>query len=365
MFSSCNSIPHTNVSEESYIKINCYNGTVCAIKSDGSLTMWGSNVFGGIGNGEIDNDDKVEPVAPYTHSFNESIIDAGSMVSSYALTKSGTLYVWGTNNSYECGTEAKSIMLPQQISSINGIKQFAMSTAFSLALIQDGTVYHAGARVHEFIDSEDYEWNYEDAEKNKAFTKLPLDFACENIYASVCSYVFLSDTSDVYIQGVLLGDPFRNTQDIHFDKPTKIDFPEKIRDVAALATNVVAVSDTGNVYVFGRPNSGLSNDKTDTMITELIYKKQISGIIDVDGNNYSVMALSKNGDCYAWGMNMYGLINESESGSEYELVPEPTKLPYADIKQISMGVSNGTALDSSGIMFIWGDNSIGQIMSLN
>ena len=103
--SSCGENTEKIIVEGSYLEhlykkdiksINCYYGTGAAVLNDGSAVFWGTNVYGGIGNGEVDNDipegEKATPVPPYRHCFDEPVIDAGSQTSSYALTESGNLY---------------------------------------------------------------------------------------------------------------------------------------------------------------------------------------------------------------------------------------------------------------------------------
>ena len=145
-----------NLYEKDIKSLNCYNGTCVAILNDDTIALWGSNVYGGIGNGEIDENEKAEAVLPYAHCFNETIIDAGSKISSYALTESGILYAWGLNNTYETGLEGKPVLKPTQINNVLDIKQVSMSTSFMLALKEDGSVYHTGVKIEQFKDSNDY-----------------------------------------------------------------------------------------------------------------------------------------------------------------------------------------------------------------
>ena len=354
-----------SIDEMKFTRLTAYNGTICGIKEDGTLVMWGSNVFAGIGNGEIDDGPGgLQVVRPYTHTFDEKIVDAGSVVSSYALTESGSLYTWGLNHSGECGTGAAPILRPQRVEGLGGIKQFSMSTAFSLALDGSGSVYHAGVMMEQFSDARDYEWNYysEEAKRHEHFTKLPLDFNSVKIDSALC-YVFLTDTAEVYMQGILLGDALEQSPDICCPEPVKLDFPERIVDIAALTTNIAALSESGRVYVFGRPETGLSDAETDIKISDLMYQKRLEGVAAIDGSDYCAMAVTADGDGYVWGLDIYGQIlksNEGKPRAEYEIIPQPVKLDYSNIRQFTMGILCGSVLDADGGVFIWGDSSAGQ-----
>ena len=350
--------------------INCYYGTGAAVLNDGSAVFWGTNVYGGIGNGKIDNDipegEKATPVPPYRHCFDEPIIDAGSVASSYALTESGNLYTWGMHGyAYETGQGDSHASIPTKVPNLTDIKQVSMASSFTLALKEDGTVYRSGSKVELVESYEEFEYGLDESKRDKFFTELPLDFKCQKVDTSSFSYVFLSDEGNVYIQGILLSDLYAKMPDLVFKAPTKIDFPEKIVDIAALTYNVVALSESGSVYVFGYPNAGLSNEETDSCVSEMIYKKDLEKIKSIDGSLYAVGALSEDGEIYVWGIDTEGLIHESNIDSQngkFEIVSEPTKLDYQNITQFCIGRCDGTAISENGDIYIWGSNSIGQII---
>ena len=350
--------------------INCYYGTGAAVLNDGSAVFWGTNVYGGIGNGEIDNDipegEKATPVPPYRHCFPEPVVDAGSVVSSYALTESGDLYTWGMHvGAPETGQEDNPVSIPTKVAGLSNIKQVSMAPSFTLALKEDGSVYHAGTRMDSVESYHEFNQELDDSKVNKAFTKLPLDFKCKKVDTSILSYVFLSDEGEVYIQGILLSDLYAKIPDLVFKDVTKIDFPEKIVDVAALTFNVVALSENGNLYMFGYPYTGVSNEETDSYISEMIYKKDLENIKSISGSLDVVGALSEDGEIYVWGIDTEGLIHESNIDSQngkFEIVSEPTKLGYRNITQFCIGRCDGTAISENGDVYIWGSNSIGQII---
>lgn len=351
------------------MSFNCYNGTPCAILEDGRLVMWGSNIFGTIGNGKIDHTDgnekaKAEP--PYCHTFEEKIVDAAALVSSYALTENGHVYTWGLNQAGECGFDTdEPILSPRKVEELTAIRQVSLSTQFILALDEDGDVYHCGLKVEQFSNINEYEYShYGDPERNCKFIRLPLNFKCEKIASSACSYVFLTGAGEVYLQGTLIGGAFREMPDLSYQSPTKLAFPEKIVDIVALTSNIIAVSASGNVYIFGQPTTGLSDETTDRKLSEYLYQKDLQDVIAVDGKEYCAMALTAGGDGYIWGLDSFGVINEENAGSplgQFDIIPQPVKLEHSNIEQFSVGTLNGTALTQDEALLIWGDNGIGQL----
>ena len=352
------------------LSLSCYNGTATAILKDGSIVLWGSNVFAGIGNGEIDVGNPGTPVNPYRHDFGRPILETGSMTSSYALTFDGELYMWGENLYNETGIEYAPILTPTKIELDFTVAQVSIMPAFTLLLTDMGEVYHAGFPIETLDRFDDYEHNNENVSKvNKQFKKLELDFLCQKIDSSVTSYVFLTLEGEVYIQGVLMGDVHREADDLVFNSPTLIDFPERIVDIAALATNTVAVSESGSVYVFGRPNAGLSDESVDELIDEFIYKKELDFPVEsVQGTESIAVIVGKNGMAYSWGVDWDGLIEgsaESENNANYNIISTPVNLGYTNVSNIVIGVYTGAVITGDGDVKMWGNNLIGQVLEFN
>lgn len=118
-------------------------------------------------------------------------------------------------------------------------------------------------------------------------------------------------------------------------------------------------------YIFGYPYAGISNEETDSYVSELIYKKNLENIKSIDGSLYVVGALSENGEIYVWGTDNEGLIKEANvdlPNGQFEIIPEPVKLDYQNITQFCIGRCDGTAISENGDVYIWGSNSIGQII---
>ena len=64
----------------------------------------------------------------------------------------------------------------------------------------------------------------------------------------------------------------------------------------------------------------------------MIYKKDLENIKSISGSLDVVGALSEDGEIYVWGIDTEGLIHESNIDSQngkFEIVSEPTKLGKA------------------------------------
>ncbi len=117
------------------------NGYTIAIKSDGTLWSWGSNVSGRLGDGT--NEDKNIPVQIGT-DLNWQTIATGN-AHTIVIKSNGTLWAWGVNNSGQLGdgtTESKNT--PTQIGTDLNWQTITAGFNHTLAIKSDGTLWAWG-----------------------------------------------------------------------------------------------------------------------------------------------------------------------------------------------------------------------------
>lgn len=115
-----------------------------ALKSDGTVWAWGSNLYGGLGNASTTN--TTTPVQSLLLN-NVVAISAGGWHSS-ALKNDGTVWVWGWNTDGQLGdgtTTDKTIAT--QVPGLTGVIAIAAGTYHMLALKNDSTVWAWGDNV--------------------------------------------------------------------------------------------------------------------------------------------------------------------------------------------------------------------------
>ena len=115
-----------------------------ALKANGTVWGWGSNLYGGLGNGSTTNSGA--PVQAQGLS-NVTHIAAGGW-HTMALKSDGTVWTWGWNADGQLGlgnTTDKST--PQQVPGLNNITRIAAGTYHNLALRSDGTVWAWGDNI--------------------------------------------------------------------------------------------------------------------------------------------------------------------------------------------------------------------------
>jgi alpha-tubulin suppressor-like RCC1 family protein len=122
------------------------NGYSMALKSDGTVWTWGSNLYGGLGNGTtgVANNSNIPVQALIS---NVAAISAGGWFSA-ALKYDGTVWTWGHNSEGQLGNgSTTNTSTPSQVAGLSNIVQIVAGTYHMLALKNDGTVWAWGDNV--------------------------------------------------------------------------------------------------------------------------------------------------------------------------------------------------------------------------
>lgn len=118
-----------------------------ALTASGNVLAWGNNHGGAVGIGEISETQMEMPVdARLVHNISGVASISAGQSHSLAVTTSGALWTWGMNENGELGydTGKKKQTTPRLVTGIPSIAQAAGGYLHSVALAEDGTVWHWG-----------------------------------------------------------------------------------------------------------------------------------------------------------------------------------------------------------------------------
>jgi len=289
------------------------NNKRCALKSDGTLWIWGASFYGSIGDGTVS--DKSSPVQTISGGTNWSYISAIGLNSS-GIKTDGTLWLWGYNANGQLGdntTTDKSSPV-QTVSGGNNWKQ--VSSGYSTAAIKtDGTLWM---------------WGY-------------------NGHGQLGDNTIVNKSSPV--QTVAAGTNWKQV------------------DISARTYAAVgAIKTDGTLWMWGYNSYGQlgTNDMTN-------YSSPVQTI--AGGTNwkqlavgsYHSIAIKTDGTLWAWGQNYYGGLGDNTTGT----VPNPKlnskSSPVQTIaggtnwKQVAAGDAYSAAIKTDGTLWNWGYNAQGQL----
>ena len=281
------------------LTVSAGNSHCISVKTDGSLWIWGSNVYGQIGNGTVSKYIPFFGTFPIWVSGNDSPVPINIMsdvayvaaggLHSLAVKTDGSLWTWGYNNYGQLGngTEIYSLK-PHKI--MDDVISVAAGYYHSLALKADGSLFSFGEGGSGQLGNGISAFNGE------------ADLANSNV-------------------------------------------PEKIMDdvayIAAGYASSAAVKTDGSLWVFG---SDLQADSDKSIPT-----KVMDDVIAADVANGYVLALKADGSLWAFGRNWYGLFGNDITESR-----TPVKI-MDDVTCISSGLHvDSLAVKTDGSLWALG-----------
>ena len=314
------------------VEIAAGSGHSAAIDDEGVVYTWGDNSNGQLGDGTTTT--RLTPTSLSTAGALSGLkivgislggrydSDEGYLGFSVAVSDSGSLVSWGTNNDGELGdgstSQRTSPVLVDDSGAINGktIASVSSSERFSIALDSDGLAYGWGAN------------NYGQIGDGSTTRKL-------------------SPTA-VDASGVLAG--------------------ITLTQVAAGGEFTLAVDDAGALFAWGLNGSGQLGDGTFTNRSNPVLvdaSGALSGkeFVAVAAGYRSALVLDDAGSTFAWGSDAYGQLGVglgTAIRSPIEITPAGA-LQGKTIQKTGFGYNHTLFLDSAGVVFAAGQNSYGKL----
>nr|XP_003699339.1 PREDICTED: RCC1 and BTB domain-containing protein 1-like isoform X1 [Megachile rotundata] len=269
------------------------------------------------------------------------------------VTNDEMVYAIGTNVNYEAD-DISNMLGPTKIEVLCGknIKTLAVGRDHLLALTKQGKVYSWGCNDHGQLGNGCYLSSTEPAlvkiiKNNEHIVYI----ACGSDYS-----IALTKIGEVYSWGNI-GYSENVPRQVQIDG-----FDSKVTSVACAKRFIIMITENGEVYSWGDNSSDqlrtryYSNQSKPCKVTALVgivIKKVVCG-------SSHVLALSSTGDLYVWGKNDWGQLGTDGRGNS----AQPMKLISAKMRtvlDIAASYSNDISIAITGEknVFIWG-NCLGQ-----
>ncbi len=138
----------------------------------------------------------------------------------------------------------------------------------------------------------------------------------------------------------------------------RVNLPEAPVAVATGFGHVLALTEKGEVYAWGRNSNGQVGDGS-TRKTMTPVKLSLQNIVQIVGGGKFSLALDSEGQLWGWGDNEYHVISP---GNE-KYVTVPTKIDTGDIAIAKIEACGASAvlLDTQGTLWTWGHNDMQQL----
>ena len=321
-----------------------------AIKSDGSLWVWGLGTSGQLGDNTIVS--KSFPVQIGTSSW---ISVSVGISHSAAIRSDGALFTWGNNNNGQLGdgtTVSKSSPIQIGVSSWTYLSAGSNHTS---AIRSDGRLFVWGLNTY---------GNIGDGTGVSKSSPVQIGTSSWTFVESGSDFTTAIRTdSGLFAWGLnSAGQLGINSSTAAFSNPTQIGTSSWTR-VSAGNTNGAAIRIDGALFVWGYNIGGQIGDGTTVTYSSPVQIGSSSWTKVSIGGSHTT-AIRTDGALFAWGDNTAGgaigsTLYASTSSPVQVASSQNTSVTFA---QIGSGFGNhGIAVDTSNRVFTWGINNAGQL----
>ncbi|MBF0370569.1 MAG: RCC1 repeat- and reductase domain-containing protein [Magnetococcales bacterium] len=147
----------------------------------------------------------------------------------------------------------------------------------------------------------------------------------------------------------------------HFN-PAEVPALSDVVAIGAAYNASYAVKSDGTVWAWGNNALGqLGNGTVTSFSTDPLQIPGLEEVVAITGGNSFAVALQRDGGLMAWGSRSSGRLGDgSIDFNQYRFSPEKVVGPE-DIVSVSAGDGHAAAVASDGTLWVWGDNSYGQL----
>jgi alpha-tubulin suppressor-like RCC1 family protein len=274
-----------------------------AIKTDGTLWMWGRNYNGQLGNSSFT--DRSTPVTTFAGGTNWKQVACGGYHTA-AIKTDGTLWTWGRNSSGQLGINlTTSFSVPRTtFSGGTNWKQVSCGDTYTAAIKTDGTLWTWG----------------------------------------------LNSSGQLGTNNVIT----RSTPVTTFAGGSNW------KQVSCGRFHTMAVKTDGTLWTWGLNSNGqLGINNTTSRSTPVTTFIGGNNWKQVAGGNASTVAIRTNGTLWVWGLNTSGQLGDNTTTQRN--TPVTTFAGGTNWKQVSCGFSHTAAIKTDGTLWTWGYNYQGQL----
>jgi len=360
-----------------------------ALRADGTVWAWGSNTKGQLGDASVTQ--RLTPVQVSGLTGVTAILTGSTLLDAYslALRGDGTVWAWGSNVYGQLGDgTTKQRLAPVQVSGLSDITsivtgrhdsnsyRFMERAGYSLALRRDGTVWAWGSNAAGQLGDGTY--NYRTAPVQvSGLTGITAIVAgkVSPYWVSHSTYALaLRNDGTVWAWGSnafgQLGDGTMNSR----VAPVQVSGLTGVTAIAAgsmSAGHSLALRGDGTVWAWGSNRTGQLGDGT---TNDRLAPVQVSGLSGVTtlamGTVYS-LALRRDGTVWAWGSNQQGELGDGTTNDRLAPVQVSGLTGVTFIATGTLGPSYtqgrstsgdyALALRGDGSVWAWGSNESRQL----
>ncbi|NOV00989.1 RCC1 domain-containing protein [Paenibacillus planticolens] len=280
-----------------------------ALRSDGIVFAWGTNGVGQLGDGAtyINRNNPVQ-VSNLTDVID---VEAG-FYHSLALKSDGTVWAWGSNVYSELGDgTTTNRSTPVQVSGLSNIVSISTKNYHSLAIKSDGTVWAWGYNTDGQLG---------DGTTTTPLTPVQVSGLSNISYVSAGSTHSLAIKSDgtVWAWGNNTTGQFGDGTTTSHTTPVQIPGLSNVKVVEADWHHSLAIKNDGTLWAWGYNDAGqLGDGTTGSTYLSPVQVAGLSGVTAVSTSATFTVAQKSDGTVWAWGQNYWRQLGDGTRTDHY------------------------------------------------
>lgn len=332
----------TQIGTLSWKSISVGASHTVAIRSDGLLYTWGSNLYGSIGaNDTLRDNNRSSPVQIGSSSW--SLVDAKGF-HTVALTADNRLFTWGLNSSGQLGdgtTNNTDKLLSYSILSSYSNAKFVLDYSNRLWAWARGS--HDGAPGV----------GVPSATAITSPTQVPGSWS--NVWAAPYTGFFVATNNSLWASGSNFG-RFGNNTTTSTSVPTQISANNEWSFITGSFTgSILAIKPNGTLWAWGANTNVLGVDPIPSGSRSSPVQLGTASWTMVSVGASHAMGVQTDGSLWAWGTNTYGQLGNNANTN----VLTPVKIGTSSWITVAAGQDYTLGITSSNTLFGWGRNISG------
>jgi len=346
--SAANSTPMKVPGISGAVNVSAGGYHTVALKSDGTVWVWGWNLYGELGDGTtIQRNSPV--VVPGLAGVTS--VSAGD-IHTLALKSDGTIWAWGDNSWGDLGDASMTQQnSPVLVQGLTGASSVVSGWRHTVALKSDGTIWSWGANTYGQLGN---------GSTTSSATPVQARAVTLAVSAGSSHTVALKSDGTAWAWGDNSQGQLGDGTITQRNSPAVV---QGLANVVAISTHsdafhTVALKSDGSVWAWGGNALGQLGDGTTTQRNTAVAVQGLTNVISVSVGAKHSAALKSDGTVWAWGDNAYGELGDGTTTQRNTPVAVPG---LTGVVAVSAGFCWTVALKSDGTVWVWGANNYGQL----